>query len=53
MKQVDRETLEEIARLARYADIEIVNAEKALKDMKIAVWKLWGRVDEALREGGR
>ena len=51
MKQVDRETLEEIMRLASYADMAILDASEALDDAKDAVGRLLSYVIKMLREG--
>lgn len=51
MKQVDRETLEEIMRLAAYADMAILDASEALDDAKDKVSKLLSYVISTLREG--
>ena len=53
MRQVDRETLEEIARLAHVAMVAISEAADGLDEARTAVWKLWSQVEEELREGGR
>ena len=52
MKPVDRETLEEIERLAQVALTALLEAEKGLEAARTKVWKLWSQVEEELR-GGR
>lgn len=51
MKQVDRETIKEIMRLAAYADMAFLDASEALDNAKDRVAKLLSYVIRTLMEG--